>query len=219
MYYVYRSDRLDRESPYLLRRLVLAGIFSTLTSVVLEEIGIGILDRAVSSRSALYPILEFFLIVAFAEEGSKFFFMYRTTWRSAEFNCQFDGVVYATFISLGFALWENIKYVLRYGFSTSLIRAVTAIPGHACFGVFMGVWYGLSKRFDRRGNRAASLVCRGMALLMPALLHGTYDYIATTERAPYAWAFVCFVVCLFLVSFLLVRYASRHDRYLSSYGR
>ena len=50
------------------------------------------------------------------------------------------GKVYAVFVSLGFALWENISYVLHFGFQTAIVRSLTAIPGHACFGVFMGAF-------------------------------------------------------------------------------
>ena len=91
----------------------------------------------------LYQIILYFVIVAIAEESSKYFFLKKRTWNNPEFNCQYDGVVYAVFVSLGFALWENINYVLSYGFSTAIVRAITAIPGHACFGVFMGVFLSL----------------------------------------------------------------------------
>lgn len=96
-----------------------------------------------------------FVIVAIAEESSKYFFLKKRTWNNPEFNCQYDGVVYAVFVSLGFALWENINYVLSYGFSTAIVRAITAIPGHACFGVFMGVFYGLARKQYNRGKSLA----------------------------------------------------------------
>ena len=44
----------------------------------------------------------------------------------------------------------------RYAATTALVRAVTAVPGHACFGVFMGVWYGLAKRLHGQGKDGAS---------------------------------------------------------------
>ena len=70
-----------------------------------------------------YNAIMYFGIVAFSEEGAKYFLLRRRTWHSAAFNCQFDGVVYAVFVALGFALWENISYVLMYGLSTALVRA------------------------------------------------------------------------------------------------
>ena len=155
------------------------------------------------------------MVVAVSEEGFKYLLLKWRTWRSPFFNCQFDGVVYAVFVSLGFALWENIGYVLRYGLGTALLRAVTAVPGHACFGVFMGVWYGLAKKYASLGLTGRARLCRLLCLLLPALLHGAYDFIASYDTTQYAWGFAAFVAALFLVSFLLVKRASRRDEYLS----
>ena len=104
MRYVYRSDRLDRESPKLLFSLVLMGIISTLIAYVIERVTDGFGSMAVQC-----------LIIGLAEEGAKYLVLRYRTWREPEFNCQYDGVVYAVFVSLGFALWENISYVLSYG--------------------------------------------------------------------------------------------------------
>ena len=51
----------------------------------------------------------YFGIVAIAEESSKYIFLRHRTWNNPEFNCTYDGVIYAVFTSLGFALWENIR--------------------------------------------------------------------------------------------------------------
>ena len=134
---VYQSDRLEKESQSLLWQLVKAGIFSCLIALVAERALCYLFDETVDQSSTAYDVVLYFVVVAVSEECSKYLMLKRHTWRSPEFNCMFDGVVYAVFVSLGFALWENISYVLSYGFSTAVVRAVTAIPGHACFGVFM----------------------------------------------------------------------------------
>ena len=153
-------------------------------------------------------------MVAFSEEGFKYLLLKRRTWYDPEFNSQFDGVVYAVFVSLGFALWENIAYVLMYGFGTALVRAVTAVPGHACFGVFMGAWYGFAKRYQNAGNESMSKLCRVLAVVAPALLHGAYDYIASGSSQSSEWIFIGFIAALFAASFLLVRKLSKNDRYI-----
>ena len=153
--HVYRADKLEKEPAPLLISLVLYGIAATFIALLLERFGSWLLGRYFPENSTPYNVLMYFGIVAFSEEGAKYF-LKRRTWNSAAFNCQFDGVVYAVFVSLGFALWENISYVLMYGLSTALVRAVTAVPGHACFGVFMGVWYGLAKRLHGQGKDGAS---------------------------------------------------------------
>jgi len=212
--FVYKEDRLDKESPGLLLSLVIFGILSTFAAIVTEQIGEAILGILLPQSSTAYNVLLYFVVVALSEEGFKYLLLKKRTWYSSEFNCQFDGVVYAVFVALGFALWENISYVLMYGLGTAAVRAVTAVPGHACFGVFMGVYYGRAKRYDNDGDFVKAKRCRTMAVLMPALLHGAYDFIATMEDPNCEWVFLVFVLALFAVSLKLVRVGSRSDRYI-----
>ena len=210
---VYRSDRLEKESSGMIWNLIKAGIFSSLIALVIERVLSTVLNYAVSKESSWYNIILYFVIVAFTEEGAKYFMLKRRTWNSPEFNCQFDGVVYAVFVSLGFALWENISYVLSYGFMTAILRALTAIPGHACFGVFMGVFYGIAKKYDYDSNGSASRFFRLLSVIIPAILHGIYDYIATSETG--TWYFVGFIVTLFVISYIIVSVNSKKDHYIT----
>ena len=127
--FVYKEDRLDKESPGLLLSLVIFGILSTFAAIVTEQIGEAILGILLPQSSTAYNVLLYFVVVALSEEGFKYLLLKKRTWYSSEFNCQFDGVVYAVFVALGFALWENISYVLMYGLGTAAVRAVTAVPG------------------------------------------------------------------------------------------
>ena len=208
----YRSDRLEKEPPRLLWSLVIAGVLSSLIALIAERVLSAVLNLAVPAHSSLYSVLLYFVIVAFSEEGAKYLMLKRRTWRSPEFNCQYDGIVYALFVSLGFALWENISYVMTYGFGTAVIRALTAIPGHACFGVFMGVFYARAKQYERSGGEPVSKQYRILSVVVPALLHGAYDYIASSQRG--VLFFVGFIVILFVVSYALVSRMSKEDRYL-----
>ncbi|MBQ3356691.1 MAG: PrsW family intramembrane metalloprotease [Oscillospiraceae bacterium] len=208
----YRSDRLEKEPTGLLWQLAKAGVLSSLIALVAERVLCWLLDLALPQELALYNVILYFGIVAFSEEGAKYFMLKRSTWRTPAFNCQYDGVVYAVFVSLGFALWENISYVMAYGVSTAIVRAVTAIPGHACFGVFMGVFYGAAKKHDNRKNQSASKAFRVLSVLIPAIGHGAYDYIASVEQS--TWYFVIFIAVLFAVSYYLVHRTARRDQYI-----
>ena len=96
------------------------------------------MNALVAPDNPKHIILLAFLVVAAVEEGSKFFFLYRRTWHDPNFNFRYDAIVYAVFVSLGFAAFENVKYVFNYGLSVALPRAILAIPGHMGFAVFMG---------------------------------------------------------------------------------
>lgn len=211
---VYQVDRLEKEPTGFLVGLLFLGIFSTGCALVTEILGDKLLNIWFSDTSVPYRILEYFIVVACSEEGFKYLLLNKRTWKSPNFNCQFDGVVYAVFVSLGFALWENISYVVSYGFETALIRAVTAVPGHACFGVFMGICYGIAKKYSNIGNEKKSKLWRILGFVVPVIMHGAYDYIATIENTNYAWIFVVFVVAMFAIAFYLVKRMSKEDTYI-----
>lgn len=211
---VYVSDRVEKESTGLLLRLIKAGVLSSLLALVEEKIGHFILGVFLPEGSLMFEIFMYFGVVALSEESSKYLFMKRDTWHSSEFNCFYDGAVYALFTSLGFALWENISYVLSFGFSTALVRAVTAIPGHASFGVFMGVFYGAAKGAERRGDLRKSKICKATAVLLPAFMHGAYDFIAA--GAGTTFPFIIYVVILFAAAYMTVAKAAKKDQYFGS---
>lgn len=211
LFEIYKYDRLEKESGGLLRSLVLKGIVATALAVVTEKIGIAILGRLFSDDSFIYYVILMYFVVGLSEEGFKYLLLRVTTWNSPEFNCRFDGVVYAVFVALGFALWENISYVFSYGLGTALVRAVTAVPGHACFGVFMGTWYGLAKKQQLWGQEDLSVVSRTVAVVLPVLIHGTYDLLATMGNT---WIFILFIGVMFAISFRTIKKQSTQDHYL-----
>ncbi len=219
MVYVYRHDRLEPESLKLLITLAILGVVATFFASLTEALGLGILGTHYGDEpDTLGRILLYFVVVGLSEEGIKYLLMRWRTWKNPEFNCSYDGVVYAVCVSLGFAVAENIQYILRFGISTAFIRAVTAIPGHACFAIFMGAWYGLAKRYDYAGDKSFSRVCRIMAVVFPVLLHGAYDYIATMTSPLGTLAFLAFIAVLFFVSFRMVKKLSANDRYIDGSG-
>ena len=64
------------------------------------------------------------------------------------------------------------------------------------------------------------MLCRNslrMAVLLPALLHGAYDYIATRKDPDgnMSLVFIVFVALLFLISNAIAKRTARNDRYIS----
>ena len=212
--YVYRKDHLEKESTRLLISLVALGILSTTFAELTETLGIAFLPQVAQPGSVKYNVLLYFIVVGMSEEGFKYLLLKYKTWRNPEFNCQFDGVVYAVFVSLGFALWENISYVVSYGMATALVRAITAVPGHTCFAVFMGTFYGIAKRLEILGEYGRSRTFRWISFLVPVALHGTYDYFASSSDASGQWIFVGFIIVLFVSAYSMVKKLSAYDRYI-----
>ena len=214
---VYKADKLDKEPRGLLIKLIFLGIISTMIAVILETIGQYVLSP-LNPNSLIYNILMYFGVVAFAEEWAKYVVLKRATWKHPAFNCMFDGVVYSVFVGLGFALWENIQYVAMYGFETAIVRAFTAVPGHCCFAVFMGVWYGMAKRYEYAGEFQKAKHARTMCVVMPAIMHGIYDFIATWENG-IGLMFLIFVIIMFIWAARLLKTMSRDDKYIGYQGQ
>ena len=211
MRYVYRLDRIEREPVPLLISLIGKGIWAALAAIVLEMLGQSILNALVEPENPWYVFLTAFLVVAAVEEGTKFFFLYRRTWRDPNFNYRFDAILYAVFISLGFAAFENVKYVFSYGLSVALPRAILAVPGHMGFAVFMGIFYGRAKRCADRGNRFGSTCNLVLGYLFPVFLHGVYDTCCMTGTSRSTAVFVGFVIAMYLIVYLLIKRESRTD--------
>ena len=86
------------------------------------------------------------------------------------FNEPFDGIMYAVMVSMGFAGVENIMYVIQGGMDVALIRAFTAIPAHATFGIIMGYYMGKAKFSNNR------MKWNLIGLSLAILFHGAYDF-------------------------------------------
>lgn len=211
MRYVYQKDTTEKEPPALLASLVLMGVFAALAAMVLERIGEGILSRLVSQSSRWYVILLAFLVVGAAEEGCKLFFLRRRSWWDPNFNYRFDGVVYAVFVSLGFAAFENILYVFRYGLSVVLPRAILAIPGHMGFAVFMGCFYGRAKLCEVCGDETGKQGNLFLGWLSATVLHGIYDSCAMIGSGASTVAFLGFIVLMYILVLRRIDRESRED--------
>lgn len=135
-----------------------------------------------------------FFVAALPEEGVKLLALWWFLKRCPEFDEDFDCIVYAVFVSLGFATIENIGYVLQSGeawFSTAVMRAFLAVPGHYAFAILMGFYYAIYKFVSPTKRNRAKI------LLMPFLAHGVYDSIAMSGSVNPIAASVCTIVLIY----------------------
>lgn len=211
MIYVYKNDRADKEPAGLLISLVFMGVLAALLAIVLEIAGEKLLNMtSLTKDSATYTIVFAFAVVAAVEEGCKMLFLYLRSWKDPNFNYHYDGIVYAVFVSLGFAAFENVKYVFSYGLSVALPRALLAIPGHMTFAVIMGVFYGRAKWCEDHGKHGKAFYIV-LGWFLAVLLHGTYDSCAMISTTTSTVIFVVFIIVMYLTVFRLVRKEARED--------
>lgn len=199
IWYVYEKDTVEKEPFALLAKLFLFAV-ATMGGVIVAELVLGgIIGAAVGDENVLFYLLENFVGVALIEEGAKYLVVYAETWKSKEFNYLFDGIVYGVVASLGFATVENILYVIQGGVGVAFFRAILSVPSHAIDGVFMGYFYGLAKRADMLGDASTRKLNLVLALVVPVLLHGTYDFLLSIEAIPVFLLFELVIVILAVV--------------------
>ncbi len=226
MVYVYKQDKVEKEPIGLIFKLVGFGVLAALCSIVLEMIGESILNHytnagVIMDKSNSYYFILAFAIVAVVEEGTKALFTYWGSWKHPAFDYHFDGIVYAVSTSLGFAAFENVKYVFSYGLSVALPRAFLAIPGHMTFAVLFGIFYGRAKYYEnlggdlgKRGKRRS--LCIGY--LLAVLMHGTYDSCAMIGSELATLIYVGVVIVMYIICFVIVRKQAKNDYSLEGFS-
>ena len=187
-FYIYFRDKYEKEPLGLLLRSLLIGIVITVPVILVETF----FDRFPESlHGILYAAYRAFITAGFTEEFFKYTGFLLIIWRSRHFNEKFDGIVYAVFISLGFAAVENIFYVLEHGYKIGLVRAITAVPAHALFGIVMGYRFGLARFYPDERKKQLFL-----AFFLPFILHGFYDFFLMAEKPLFLVLFIPFIVYL-----------------------
>lgn len=208
--YIYHLDKIEREPPKMILRLFLYGVFAVIPAMFLEYAGEYLLGLAGLPENSIPELLiEYFIVVAFAEELSKRLVGVGMTYKSEEFNYQFDAVVYCTAAALGFACIENIEYIILDGAQVALGRL---IPIHTICGVYMGHFVGLAKTAEREGNFSKKAAFNCLSILIPVLIHGFYDFSLSTENDELLIANMVFTVLITVVACISLHQYAKKDR-------
>ena len=212
LYRVYKMDTIEKEPWSILRKLLLWGALSGIPAALVESLLTGVVQNLLQEGTLLYNFVFGFIVAALVEESFKFFFLYKFTFKSPHFNYRFDGVVYAVFVSMGFAILENILYVFQGGLGVAISRALLALPLHAACGVYMGIAYGQQKVNSLYKPASFGSVARA-CLPVPILIHGFYDSCAfSAEKYPiFLLVFVVFVILVFIFTLRQLKKASQTD--------
>ena len=197
--YIYKRDKFNKEPLKELLKAFAAGMFSAVVVILVHEI----LDLSgVDIETNVF--LRAFVSAAVIEECSKFFFFYKLFWNNPNFDERFDGIVYAVYVSLGFAFVENVLYIYQdvgQAVSIARARAFFAVPAHTLFAIAMGYGAGIA-RFSRK--RASLYLVSG--LIWAILLHGIYDFLLmySSDLSSVNETFSAFIVMLFYIFVIIM---------------
>lgn len=174
--FIYHKDKYDKEPIGKLLLTFFVGCMSVVPA--------GLMEQMLSAYQPEHPVLgaiyDGYVVAGLSEELWKLLLLMLVIWRSRHFDEYFDGIVYATYLSLGFACVENVMYVFGSTdpMGTAFMRGLLAVPAHFLFAVTMGYYLSIAK-FDQE-KRPSHLL---KAFLFPALLHGTYDALLMVNDA------------------------------------
>lgn len=170
MYLIYQRDKI-KEPRNMLVKAFIGGVLAIIMTILIDLIwlpfGVGFVHSAFMDS-----FFNAYIVAGLTEEFSKFIILYWIVWKSDHFDQRYDGIIYAVFVSMGFALIENIGYVLPNGMSTAIVRSILSVPGHGFFAVIMGYYLSLAK-FHPIAMRRNYLL---KALFIPVFIHGTFDF-------------------------------------------
>lgn len=193
---IYLTDRFDKEPLHLLGKVFLFGALSVLPILVVEKVlvSINIFEGLVGSAFSA------FVVAGLTEEFFKREVVLRVVYRHRAFDEKLDGIVYAVFASLGFAMVENIMYVLT-NFSANphigISRGIFSVPAHVLLGITMGYYLSLAK-FST--NKILERMYIRKALIVPALLHGFFNFILLADIPALLTLFIPYVLYLWVAN-------------------
>jgi len=176
--YVYIHDKYEKEPPSLLLGSFLLGAIVSVLIVLGLYLVTGNLLPLTDKQSIWQQFVQAFIVVALSEEFSKYIIVKYFAQPRNAFNEPYDGIIYAVMVSMGFACTENILYVLNGGYEVALLRAFTAVPAHATFGILMGYFMGKAKFSKQR------IQLNLTGLLLATLFHGAYDFFLFINFIP-----------------------------------
>lgn len=216
--YIFKKDKIEKEPVNLIVKMVVLGAISCAPAAFLE----GWIENYLPQYpegSLGYAVTISFLSAGLIEELCKFIFLKAGVWKNREFDYRFDGVVYGVSVAAGFAMLENILYVLDGGISVAITRAFLSVPLHAFCGAFMGAFLGMAKKHYVSGNSGGALGCRIGAVVIPIIIHGIYDTFAFLE---WDYASICllgFTALLYVIGISVINRLAKDDWKMSIYPK
>lgn len=221
--FVYNKDK-SKEPLHLLLILFVSGFGSCvlvlLISSLMEKI-IPFMDYDLPQMNFLQVLFYAFIGVALVEELCKWIMVRFIAYNHKEFDEVYDIIVYAIFVSLGFAFVENIIYVMSsVKLITAFLRAISAVPSHACDAVFMGYYLSIAKQYAERNDKESETKNIILSIVIPTVLHGIYDFCIMSGYTILFVVFIVFVIFLYIFSIQRLKFmadANRKFRYKNKF--
>lgn len=169
-----------------------------------------------SAFARVNPWLSIFLVsyvqAGLLEEALKFNAIRAILWKDVVADPR-ALLVYSCGAANGFALVENLLYVLSSGLVTGVVRAFLSVPAHTAWGMISGSLLA-ERKFLGKSHPWPLIVLR------PAVLHGTYNFslfaIDLLAADTPLWAYILLVAIAPIVTLGSLVYVYRLSRKLDA---
>ena len=175
VYHYYKDRHLPEPVSHLLLAFTLgllaAGI-SQLLYLGLDPIGLRFDASALAETSVAGLFAYAMLAIGPIEELAKLIPFLLVVLRLEKFDEPMDGIIYASFIGLGYAAVENWQYLDYLTTTEAYARGFASPVVHMVFASIWGHWVAQA---HLAGRSVAAAAVAGLAIA--AGLHGIYDFI------------------------------------------
>lgn len=197
--YIHHLDRTDPESHRIILKALMLGAAAVIPAGIAEKLLESI--PAFSMGGILGATIKSFVVIAPIEEAIKLAVVLLFIWKDPEFNEENDGIVYVGAAAVGFAMLENVLYVVQSGFFTGIMRAVTSVPLHTFTGVLMGYYVGIAK-FAPTPKDRNNKIWKGFFIAY--IIHAVYDSFVLSETEAVIMI-IPLVVALFVLGIIYLK--------------
>jgi RsiW-degrading membrane proteinase PrsW (M82 family) len=211
-YHLYQDQHLPEPPAHLLLAFLL-GIAASYLALygywALDLLGLRF-DAFLLAETSLPGLFTYaVLAIGVIEEAAKMLPFLLVILFFREFDEPLDGIIYASFIALGFAAVENIQYVRFAATAEAFARGFAGPVVHMVFASIWGYYIGRAHLCGRPMGRAIL-----GALLFTALLHGIYDFVVIALAPAWLWVAALLIAGGWIWRLFLIR-----DLHASPAGR
>jgi RsiW-degrading membrane proteinase PrsW (M82 family) len=196
--YFYYKDRFRPEPWRNLGLTYLLGLFAAFACInffkLLPYLGIPEDPSALMYTHGWAYFFYSIGITGLVEEFFKYLPFLIIVIRLKAFDEKIDGIVYASILALGFASYENSRYLVHMEGFALFGRAFASPLTHTIFSSIWGYTVGLA-RLSGRSILTASL----KGLLLAAFLHGLFDFFTTSPALRIASSLLILVIWIWRI--------------------
>jgi RsiW-degrading membrane proteinase PrsW (M82 family) len=202
VYHYYKDRHLPEPVGYLILTFVLGMAAVYVSSVLYAGLGlVGLrFDAGYLADTSAWGLLAYsMLAIGPVEELAKLLPFLLVVLRFKEFDEPMDGIIYASFIGLGYAAVENWQYLDYLTTTEALARGFASPVIHMLFASIWGHWIARAHLEGRSVVRATII-----SAIIASTLHGLYDFVVilNPRHALPVAAFGILVIWLWRLSIL-----------------